>query len=95
MSESGFSLTDHCCRICAGRILERDDVFMCSTCEMRANQVEGVCACGMAAVNGRKIPRKAQEAFRCAINPSPSLANPARIVVTYGGKIVQPTALAS
>lgn len=92
MLEAGFSLTDHCCRTCAGRVLVRNGEFMCATCEARGTAVEAVCACGMRAA-GNDLPKRLKGAYKCAVNPGRSVVSPARIVVTYGGEVVQPLAV--
>jgi hypothetical protein len=86
-----FSLTDHCCRACCGRVLVRNNIFMCSVCEtMAANDVTAICACGMRAASQRDLPKGLQNAYRCAINQNRTVVNPARIVVLYGDEPAQP-----
>lgn len=86
-----FELTDHCCRHCLGRILVRYDVYVCSVCEVESRgSPHGVCACGMKAARDEALPSGLRSAYRCGLNPDRSVVNPARIVVLYGGKPVQP-----
>ena len=91
MIERRYALTDHCCKACLGRILERNGMFMCADCEtMAARDVTAICGCGMRAINSRALPGTLRDAFRCGINPLRTAASPARIVVLYGGRVVDP-----
>jgi hypothetical protein len=86
-----FTLTDHCCRHCMGRILVRNRIYMCSVCECEAlGKVEAICACGMRSASQRDLPRDLRQAYRCGINPNRTIANSARIIVFYGGEPAQP-----
>ena len=84
--ERRFALTDHCCRACAGRILERNGTFMCADCEAYGGtRVETICGCG---VRGEPaLPKPLRGAFRCGINPARGQASPSRIVILYGGVV--------
>jgi len=89
--EHRYSLTDHCCRHCLGRVLVRYDTFICSVCEVESRgSPSGICACGMTSAKGDGLPAALRSAYRCGINPAPSVINPARIVVLYGGQVAQP-----
>jgi hypothetical protein len=89
--EHRYSMTDHCCRHCLGRILVRRNVYVCSVCEVESQgRPTGICACGMTAAKDAALPAGLRNAYRCGINPDRSGINPARIVVLYGGKPAQP-----
>jgi hypothetical protein len=93
--EAAFSLTDHACRVCLGRILLRDGVYMCSVCETSATgRVEAICGCGMKSLGGRDLPKGLSGAYRCAVNAERSVINPARIVVMYGNVQARPLEVA-
>lgn len=85
-----YSMTDHCCKYCLGRVLVRYDTFVCSVCEVESHgSPTGICGCGMKASRD-ELPAGLRGAYRCGINPDRSVINPARIVVLYGGKLAQP-----
>lgn len=49
-----WTITQHCCRVCFGRVLtrvtfENKKVFRCAECEteVQADSVVGLCCCGM------------------------------------------------
>lgn len=87
-----WSLTDHVCRLCLGRILERNGLFMCSSCEVQASlRPHAICGCGMKAPAGRTpLPTPVRAAFRCGINPARGPASLARICILFGGEPVNP-----
>lgn len=71
--KTSWSVVDHACRFCGGRILEQDGLFSCPTCGANGTgRVTLLCGCGVIA--GRRL-------FRCALNPSPSPVNPARVII--------------
>ena len=89
LHDGGFSLTDHACRVCLGRILERDGMFVCAICGAEAQGVpDAICGCGLRARDVRKTG-----GFRCAPNPQPTPANPARVVIMFGDTSVTPAAM--
>ncbi len=93
--ELRFALTDHVCRACLGRILERNSVFMCSCCEAAARHVDDICGCGMrAAIKPTKgtgrLPPGLEGAYRCAVNTARTMANTSRIVIICDGHLAVP-----
>lgn len=85
MSER-WEMLDHACRYCYGRLLRTttDDgsiVVRCSECETEVRErVENLCACGAKLRSGRLA------GLKCQVNPSPTIAQPARIVVVFAGE---------
>jgi hypothetical protein len=76
-----WNLTDHTCRICLGRILETEGLFMCSACEAETSGVpDAICGCGI-----RVGESKRDGGFRCAPNPNRSPSNPSAVVIAFGG----------
>ncbi|WP_293371517.1 hypothetical protein [Nevskia sp.] len=80
MTVGFYRITDHICRECRGRILERVDVpgggFRCSNCGATVTKaVEELCACGM------RIESAADLGFRCEPNPEPTFKFPHEIIV--------------
>lgn len=85
-----WELTDHACRVCAGRILYRVDesgkrVAKCSECEAtgedpgsRTRAIEAVCACGKRHRNGRDA------GHRCERNEHVCPELPQIIVISVG-----------
>jgi hypothetical protein len=72
---SGWTIVDHACRHCFGRVLERDGVFRCADCAAETNGgAAGICGCGIVTEGGRKL-------FRCAANPVPSATSLALVVI--------------
>lgn len=76
-----WTLTDHCCKFCFGRILASDapdgrKVFRCSCCEAQAEGASEavLCCCGM------KLRTGADAEIRCMVQENPSSDFPARIV---------------
>lgn len=78
-----WSLTDHSCKVCLGRILEAEgDLFMCSACEAETSGVpDAICGCGI-----RVGESKRDGGFRCAQNPERSPRNPSAVVIAFGGE---------
>jgi hypothetical protein len=81
------SWTDHACRACGARLLERREesgrtLFECGSCGAKANGVPvSICGCGILpkpVLAGQTGPR-----FRCAPNPSPSASNLSVIVIAF------------
>ena len=79
-----WTLTEHVCRVCLGRVLERRDsergkVFRCADCgEEVEGRVENLCACGARLRTGRNA------GLRCVSHP-PTPDAPSEIVVRYVG----------
>jgi len=76
-----WMLTDHCCRICFGRILTRTTfenrkVYKCSNCdaEVQAESVTGICCCGM------KIMKQKDAGIRCVLNTDRKPENQSMVV---------------
>ena len=82
-----WTLTDHVCRQCFGRLLKGTDadgkpLVRCSHCgtEQQSARVETLCCCGAKLPNGRLA------GLKCAPNPCPNIEQPAQIVVVYAGE---------
>jgi hypothetical protein len=80
--KSEYQLTDHCCRICLGRILrqihyEHLPIHKCSNCgvEVISAHVHGLCCCGMKLRNGKNAN------MRCIVNTKKCPEQPSEIVV--------------
>ena len=89
MSEQagGWTFTAHACRACLGRVIQRDSAFICSICGDEAHgSAAGICGCGIRIVSTTGQPA----GFRCQINPARSPANPAEIVIQFGGEAGEP-----
>ena len=82
-AEGTWTITDHVCRQCLGRVLQRGTVFRCAMCGAEGQgEPAAICACGIAAprLHGRPL-------FRCGPNPAPAAGEPgeAQIVVLFDG----------
>ncbi len=80
MTPGLYTVTDHVCRECLGRILERVDNpaggYRCSNCgASTVGAVESLCACGM------RIDANADLGFRCEPNPKQTFEFPHEVVV--------------
>lgn len=88
--ESGWTIVDHVCRQCFGRLLEREGVFRCSCCSATAPAAKGeipsrcLCPCSMSEVVGRSGRGMTRQAFRCTRNPAPNQTNMSEITVMFG-----------
>lgn len=78
-----WSLTDHCCRICWGRVLvrttfESKKIFKCSNCdhEVISEHVHDLCACGA------KMRTNKDLGLRCVVNTERSPELPNAIIAT-------------
>lgn len=77
-----WTVTDHLCRECLGRILYRVDgaaagTHQCSNCAAdAAGAIEALCSCGLRLKDGKDM------GFRCLPNPKRGPDFPAEIVVT-------------
>lgn len=77
MSGSAFSLTDHACRHCGGRVLQAGDQFRCGTCSaVGMGSTKAICGCGA-------FPNVKGGGYRCEANPNRNPANPAEIVIAW------------
>ena len=84
-----WTVIDHVCRHCMGRILERGNDLRCADCGARATQVhlprlvpsQPLCCCGLKEPVGSTVKQN----FRCVPNPHKSAENRAEIVVSFGG----------
>jgi hypothetical protein len=80
--DSGWKVLDHVCRLCYGRLLERDGVIRCAECDFEVTgPVQALCTCGAKLKNGRNA------GLRCQVNPTPTLEQPARVVVVFVGEV--------
>lgn len=85
MTRDGWTITDHVCRECFGRVLEHstgDPVVMayrCSNCgcEREAARIEAFCCCGLHLKTGRDA------GIRCTPTTGMTLPFPAEIVARH------------
>lgn len=81
-----WRLTDHVCRVCFGRVLERkgDDgstIVRCANCGVEAHgQPKAICCCGVKTKKGRLA------GLRCMRNPEPTPEQPAELIVAFGSE---------
>lgn len=81
-----WTVIDHVCRFCYGRLLTRvneknETVVRCADCETEMiGRHESLCACGAKLRNGQIA------GLKCQLNPSPTVEQPARVVVVFLGK---------
>ena len=83
-----WSLTDHVCRVCFGRVLasatKTDGAhrYRCSNCGLEeAGRKPGVlCACGLKLKNGHDA------GIRCELNPEPTPEFPSEVVASQVGQ---------
>lgn len=89
MSGTGgnWTITPHACRWCLSRVLQQGHVFRCSTCGRTGNRTEEVCGCGLVPP-GHKKP--VEGGYRCAANPTPSVTDPAEVVIVFGNFRLEP-----
>jgi hypothetical protein len=81
MSNSGWTLADHACRHCLGRIIERDRVFRCSVCGATAEgSPRPICGCGITVGGDHAKPA----GFRCGPNPKRSPVSPSEVLILFG-----------
>lgn len=79
VATGGWTLTDHACRYCGGRILANGGQFSCATCgAVTQHEPHGICGCGMMQVG------RARGSFRCVANPDKGAHSPAEIVIQFG-----------
>lgn len=81
----GWAFTEHCCRVCFGRVMVREAfdrrrTYMCSVCEATADGTSeaALCCCGI------KLKTGVDAGIRCQrTDPTPEF--PARITATQVG----------
>jgi hypothetical protein len=83
-----WRLTDHVCRVCFGRVLERKHatpdgpitVVRCANCgtELIKARVQDLCCCGLKTSTGKDA------GFRCRRNEQPTPEQPAELAVAFG-----------
>lgn len=82
-----WSLTDHVCRVCFGRVLERIDadgarVVRCANCGTQiAGPVRSLCCCGITTGDGRLA------GLQCQRNPTPTPEQPSEVHVVFKGQV--------
>jgi hypothetical protein len=80
MDQSIWTVTDHVCVQCLGRVLQQGETYRCSQCGANGQGEPAViCACGIAApkLHGRTV-------FRCGPNPRRVPGEP-EIAVLFDG----------
>lgn len=76
MTEPKYALTDHCCKLCLGRILFDGTLHRCSNCGAESSTGhEGVCACGATMRSGKSAR------LRCTVNNKRDTSFPGEVVV--------------
>lgn len=80
-----WTLVDHACRTCFGRVVEADGLFRCTGCGAQASgSPESICGCGVLPGPMAKRVGDAGARFRCGPNPRRGPDSPAEIVVLFG-----------
>lgn len=77
----GWTLVDHACRVCLGRVAERGGVFRCCDCGVRGvGGPSSICGCGIRVAEGvhRRLP------FACTPNPHQCAEAPAVVTIAFG-----------
>ena len=75
-----WKFTDHCCRVCLGRVLVADNAdgtqtAKCSICELEADgDHKSICACGLKLKSGKSA------GLKCKRQEMPTAEMPARVV---------------
>ena len=75
-----YMLTEHCCRICFGRVLQRTTfdkrlIHKCSNCGVTVEgEVHAICTCGMKLRNGKDA------GIRCVKNDHRRPEHPSEVV---------------
>lgn len=80
-----WRLTEHVCRVCFGRVLERTNgagqrVVRCANCgtELVDSAVKALCCCGLKTSHGKDA------GMRCRRNDHPTPEQPAELAVGFG-----------
>jgi hypothetical protein len=83
MIEALWSITDHLCRHCLGRVLMGDTgVFLCSRCGATGDGTPNtLCGCGISVGDSTLATKRL---FKCVPNPRRSPACPSEIVISLG-----------
>lgn len=78
-----WALTDHCCRVCFSRVLERETfdrkrVYRCAGCgiEKEGSSESAICACGI------KLKTGVDAGIRCEVSKNRSPEWPAEITAS-------------
>lgn len=78
----GWSLTEHICSRCLGRVLRRGDTYRCADCgHTGSGSHVAVCTCGVK-IAGR------DGGFRCRRNTRQSIESPSEIITMSPGATV-------
>jgi hypothetical protein len=87
-----WTLVQHCCRFCLGRIASDGETYHCTNCGVEAAGVRdgkpvAICGCGM-----RPSPKSKGhlKSFACGPNPDRTPQNPAEIVILFAGAAAVP-----
>lgn len=81
---AGWTITDHVCRVCFGRVLHSEKQARCADCGVSGAQVKDVCACGA------KLNSGGNAGLRCTKNLDVRPECPAEIVICYVGIAEKP-----
>ena len=77
---TAFTLVDHCCRHCGGRVLQAHDGFRCGGCgAVTMGSPAGICGCGILPGYSTGMKR-----FACGPNPDRGPQSPSEIVILFG-----------
>lgn len=82
-----WRLTDHACRVCFGRVLERRTsdgrrLVRCANCGTEVEgRVENLCCCGLKTKAGRLAGMK------CVRNDAPTPEQPSEVMVRFEGVV--------
>ena len=87
-----WTMLDHVCRHCMGRLLQTDDVLMCAQCGKAETVAKGakfptfrLCCCGLSEpVGSRRVGMPHRQPFRCVPNPRKTEENSAEITCAFG-----------
>ena len=83
-----WELTEHCCRVCFGRVLKATQAtevgvhrYRCSNCALEGlgRHERAICACGLKTKRGQDL------GVRCIRNPEPTPEQPCEIIADGGG----------
>jgi hypothetical protein len=90
-----WRLTDHVCRVCFGRVLERQQttdagathIVRCANCgtELHNVPMQALCCCGLKTSTGKDA------GLRCRRNATPTPEQPAELAVGFGDRPHAPT----
>ena len=81
-----WRLTDHVCRVCFGRVLERwqeqQHIVRCANCgtQITDQPISQLCCCGLKTNTGKDA------GLRCRRNDSPTPEQPAELAVGFGDR---------